>query len=842
MKKGIIWNVKDQGKEIEVTIKDGNITLSCIIPVDKKLPSIRKRKDCEYEAIDSQIIKLVVDGVMVFENREHLGNSEAEQAELDQLKGNDPIKKGVIKEFRMSNGEAIIDIKINSEVKKYRASMNQSQFSRLQEGQVCEFKVKMIWKNRRNEETNIIIRLIINGEDILLPATAPYNFVPVNSKVVKAKNQESGIVISESSDGQLKYPEIPSFDRYHEELHTGYIDVNIETLSPLYIRDTYNECQEKMAKVAGLKCKECKEKKCDECKCAQYIVNPDFFSPGGTPKIPGSSLRGMVRNLVEIVSYSQTEFYENKRFYYRKVANQGRYQNLMIEGSNNSKDGLRPAIKAGWLKKEKGKYYIYPLEKQQIYRINATLSGSSWKVLMENNEGEVHTKELAKFDFYPISFIPIGEQIHLHRRGTIYLRYALIGKKNYELGHDRANLDSQYKKGYLVLSGNMGRKHMHPVIHCPENPESDMDRVEINHDIIESYKGDISREPKADLIKMLEKYPGGVPCFYLEVEKKIKSIGHTPFFRLAYDKKVMDHIPPENRDFKGIDLARAIFGDTDKFAGRVFFEDAKIMKNTGQYNVLSPKILSTPKPTTVQHYLEPAEGKDLADWNDDTNIRGHKLYWHRKPSDDDDYRSACSWQETGQPIYDSQHTVISALKPGATFSGRIRFENLSDIELGALLFVLDLPESYAHKIGMGKPLGLGSIKIQPTLVLSNRKERYQKLFDNNRWYLPEGQRKEMQCFKNKFAGHMLCQLGKTDIGDPDKTYWYWQYNRIKDLGTMLDTSHAKLRTWMIDTEYMRIIPEQKINDFKERRVLPVPQQVVDSARKWSEGKKNDGRH
>lgn len=770
------------------------------------------------------------------------------------------MKNGEITDTQYRNMMAEIKIKVGTKEKRYKIPMGVNEYSRLKE------LLKSTKECRFEEDKDGIITLMINGVTIDLTNTnkssknlqlsqnqqktkpggaskkmqdtnkpqkyaqAPYNFVPVNSKVVKAKNQESGIVISESSDGQLKYPEIPSFDRYHEGLYTGHIDLNIEALSPLYIRDAYNKDEEKRvveAKAGGDKWE-----------------NPDFFSPGGIPKIPGSSLRGMVRNLVEIVSYSQMEFYENKRFYYRKVANQGRYQNLMIEGSNNSKDGLRPAIKAGWLKKEKGKYYIYPLEKQQIYRINATLSGSSWKVLMENNEGEVHTKELAKFDFYPISFMPAEERVYHHRNGNIKLRYALIHNNSFELDHKKAESDNRYKKGYLVLSGSMGsNKHMHPVIHCPENAESDMDRVEINHDIIESYKGDISREPKADLIKMLEKYPGGVPCFYLEVEKKIKSIGHTPFFRLAYDKKVMDHIPPENRDFKGIDLARAIFGDTDKFAGRVFFEDAKIMKNTGQYNVLSPKILSTPKPTTVQHYLEPAEGRDLADWNDDTNIRGHKLYWHRKPSDDDDdYRSACSWQETGQPIYDSQHTVISALKPGATFSGRIRFENLSDIELGALLFVLDLPESYAHKIGMGKPLGLGSIKIQPTLVLSNRKERYQILFDNNRWYLPEGQRKEMQCFKNKFAGHMLCQLGKTDIGDPDKTYWYWQYNRIKDLGTMLDTSHAELETWTIDTEYMRIIPEQKINDFKERRVLPVPQQVVDSARKWSEGEKNDGRH
>ena len=56
---------------------------------------------------------------------------------------------------------------------------------------------------------------------------------------------------------------------------------------------------------------------------------------------------------------------------------------------------------------------------------------------------------------------------------------------------------------------------------------------------------------------------------------------------------------------------------------------------------------------------------------------------------------------------------------------------------------MDLPPECAHKIGMGKPLGLGSIRISPTVVISNRTGesashtgRYGKLFDNQQWYLP----------------------------------------------------------------------------------------------------------
>ena len=38
--------------------------------------------------------------------------------------------------------------------------------------------------------------------------------------------------------------------------------------------------------------------------------------------------------------------------------------------------------------------------------------------------------------------------------------------------------------------------------------------------------------------------------------------------------------------------------------------------------------------------------------------------------------------------------------------------NLSDVELGALLWLLSLPENHYHRLGGAKPLGFGSIKLK----------------------------------------------------------------------------------------------------------------------------------
>lgn len=762
------------------------------------------------------------------------------------------MKNGEITDTQYRNMMAEIKIKVGTKEKRYKIPMGVNEYSRLKEllrgTKECTFE----------EDKDGISKLMINGVYIDLTNTnkssknlqlsqnhhktkpggaskkmqdtnkpqkyaqAPYNFVPVNSKVVKAKNQESGIVISESSDGQLKYPEIPSFDRYHEGLYTGHIDLNIEALSPLYIRDAYNKDEEKRvveAKAGGDKWE-----------------NPDFFSPGGIPKIPGSSLRGMVRNLVEIVSYSQMEFVDDTTLYYRSVADECKsirehyFDTMGQRGRNQSNPGYK--FKAGYLQRDNNGYKIIPAKE---------IAGKQYERISP-------AKQLA-FSFDWQADGPCAGS-------CITVSGPAPNGKN---------------KDWLIYPVD---NEVQPIKIMPWDLESyrnDINRYKDNNEKEKAEKrdGDLLRwlevgEEKEDSEKM-------VPCFYIEwqdeKQKQHVSFGHTAYFRLPYRLSIKKHLPPAHqRDNEVLDFAKAIFGDADKFAGRVFFEDAKIDschqdKVTGK--VVSPKILSNPKPTTFQHYLKQGNRtKDnLFHWDDkDAPLSGYKLYWHRKTPQSGDHgfgrlsdpgdryngktpqSGDHGWEATPEEVEKAktQYTKIKPINTGATFSGRIRFENLSDIELGALLFVLDLPEGCAHKIGMGKPLGLGSIKIQPTLVLSNRKERYQKLFDNNRWYLSEDEENEMQDFKNEFAGYMLCQLGKTEIDDPYKTYWH--YDRIKDLGTMLDTSHAELETWTIDTEYMRIIPEQKINDFKERRVLPVPQQVVDSARKWSKGEKNDGRH
>ena len=164
---------------------------------------------------------------------------------------------------------------------------------------------------------------------------------------------------------------------------------------------------------------------------------------------------------------------------------------------------------------------------------------------------------------------------------------------------------------------------------------------------------------------------------------------------------------------------------------------------------------------------------------------------------------------------DSQHTVITPIKKGATFEGRIRFENLTEVELGGLLLALELKENLYHKIGMAKPLGLGSIKITPTLKLIDRhseKGRYTSLFSNDQWHTAQNNEKEHKQYVQKFEKYICEKLGENGTS-------LWETERMQELKEMLDWEKTSIPGWNNKTDYLQLA------EFKKRSVLPRPSEV-----------------
>ncbi|WP_223814672.1 TIGR03986 family type III CRISPR-associated RAMP protein [Thermoanaerobacterium thermosaccharolyticum] len=617
-----------------------------------------------------------------------------------------------------------------------------------------------------------------------IPAKAPYNFIPLNECVVKAQG-------------------IPEFNKYHEDRYSGYIDLLITTKTSIYIRRDKNETE--------------------------------FFSiENGTPIIPGSSLRGMVRTLVEIVSFGKFNFVDkDRKLYYRAVGDTSSLGDKYREYLTDKSDKYNYKFFAGILVKKDSKYIIYPskfINGTQIYRID-----------LRNLPDELKSEE--PYTFKEIYYKPEEIKEHEHYRKDKYknkkipyqLKYAKLKSISLQKNKEHPS------KGYIIFSGLFGnKKHMQWVI----NEEDTNKAIIIPAEVIEEYKSDINRDEKYDVIKAAD-IGKSIPCFYIvDNENNILAFGHTGFFRLPYELTIGDHIPDNLKSDDKTDFAEAIFGKESKWASRVFFEDAVLKE--GQTDIFieetSPKILASPKPTAFQLYLEqPKEEntdlKELKHWDDkDALIRGYKLYWHRNSPDNSTKKY--SWNG-GKAINDTQHTIIKPIKRNIKFKSRIRFENLTKEELGALLFVLNLPENHYHKIGMGKPLGLGSIEIKPKLFIVDRKKRYTSLFNNDTWNLgDEDKTDEINNFKDAFGKYILRNISYNDKGNANSL---WETPRLQQLKIMLNWNNAEITDWLKKTRYMLIECPHKdhdydcicsdskkntSNEYKDRPVLPKPEKVL----------------
>lgn len=150
---------------------------------------------------------------------------------------------------------------------------------------------------------------------------------------------------------------------------------------------------------------------------------------------------------------------------------------------------------------------------------------------------------------------------------------------------------------------------------------------------------------------------------------------------------------------KPLDYIRALFGYADKagaYRSRISFGDCSAEGNVKEQKRVS-LTLAGPKPSYYKNYV--VEGKHYN--KDDFKLRGYKQYWFKKDI-----------EKENSNIKENVATKIAPLPAGTVFSGVIRFKNLSETELGLLLWCIRLNDKGFHGIGMAKPYGYGRVKME----------------------------------------------------------------------------------------------------------------------------------
>jgi len=181
------------------------------------------------------------------------------------------------------------------------------------------------------------------------------------------------------------------------------------------------------------------------------------------------------------------------------------------------------------------------------------------------------------------------------------------------------------------------------------------------------------------------------------------------------------------------------------YAGRVRFSHGVLTHNAGELPEITLAILFTPKPTTTPFYLLNAQGQPDPTVTYDTEgarLRGRKFYRYHEEARPEEYQR--------NDKSDQNRTVRGALQPGATFTFTADFENLAPLELGALLYALELEDGMVHRLGYAKPLGFGSVKVTVQEVqIIDWKKRLQSLEPEVGW-----QPVEWTSYKQSFLQQM----------------------------------------------------------------------------------------
>lgn len=557
---------------------------------------------------------------------------------------------------------------------------------------------------------------------------APYNFVPITEEIYQRYEEEK---------------KLPKHNEINSEYLSGELICSIRAITDIFVGS-------------------------GKIKIENGEKKQEFYKGiDGNYAIPGSSLRGLVRNNMQVLGFgSIAGDVENYNIMYRTVA-------AAKSKLSKSYSKIVPKnVKAGYIKKVNEEYRIYKTEDEHINK--RTFGEYNYypvyePFVMKENEDAEEQEETLPFS----AFAGDGaEKLQHIGKSTDFESYNKNGKKHvkgreneqyvpyympvyYKLNHNRkvvsivpyhGECPSDYKDGYVISTGKMSEKKRFYVV--PKYEESgyitipEKDIASFRHDY-ESKKNKLhgALEDKKLIEECrtffaLPKEGEIKPVFYyIEYDKsKIKRVyfGYTPFLRIFYEHSVLDGISEAQRKYMDangdlteavLDYPSAILGyatDKSSYKSRVYFEDMKLQEGETEYPKEKKVTLNQgePKLSSYWDYLVQDRDDVAMTYNDnDFQLRGIKQYWLRPET-----------ISGGEINNDNFAETICPLKENAVFKGKIHFKNLTKDELGLLLWSLSLEVDSNQNIGRGKAFGYGRIDIS---IEQLRLYDYHKMYESD---------------------------------------------------------------------------------------------------------------
>lgn len=529
----------------------------------------------------------------------------------------------------------------------------------------------------------------------------PYNFVSVDKQ--KIENHRKG------------YDEIYS---QNEHLHTGYLECSLLTKTPLSIPESVGNEDEEIA---------------------EHYRYPFFRVSDKSPIIPGSSIRGVLRSAYETLTDSCfSTMREDTRLSKR----------METSDVNGTKTGILVFEENEWKLYRAEKYIIYlgkkdteysPYNKKKDTELKENLEPFELKVdnnsrvrTIYHNNQMFHFGDLVKFKGYKHYIKEIvdnnsedGETLE----GVFYIGESFDNK------HGEAIFCFEKDKHGNRIIENVSSEE---IIEAKELMERTIsvyrDKAINNKESHSGYAGYESAERNGYIPVWYRKFGNG------KIRLSLAAVGRM-FYRKSLNSIIGELAPCKSKEH--ICKACALFGMTGKtsdnkqqnvsFGSRIRVTDAKPV----EYNMIGEKTLKelgSPKYTYLPFYTKDGKGYD----SNAVEIRGRKYYWHNPNLAESDY-IAVDDKDRNIKEKTKRNGTYELVGKESLFKFRIYYDEITEEQLDELMWLVSLGENekegnMCYKIGHGKPLGLGSVKM----IVDTKNERSFNLDEGYRISCEEG--------------------------------------------------------------------------------------------------------
>jgi len=467
------------------------------------------------------------------------------------------------------------------------------------------------------------------------PISSPYNFVPLNGRVLIPDWCDKISQDVPFSDGE-----------------DGTITVTLHNTTPIYIKGGMDKSDYLMS-------------------CVEVNGSRRFF-------LPATSVKGMLRSVLEILTFSQMEQFDSDYIGFREFNTKSPLNKEFSAAMEN--------VSCGWLyADDEDTYWIEDcgeIETVPLKEVQKSETGSS------SNKGKIliHTGEM---------------------RGK---KVAYLFPEN---GANRIMVEKPVFEKFLSVykPSPVGR---HETFLKAE--EECMNK----------------KTRKDDVIRSLLRSGNRLPVFFSKLNGKVMFIGLSRYFRYPMKHSIAEGVKQEicvpDGVSRPIDMAKCIFGFTssdDSLRGRVQIGHA-FCKNSVVNFIEKKGILGQPHPSFYPLYVkQDRNGSFLTYDNNGYEIAGRKRY--RVHADD---------VITEMPQGNKNENVMTSLRllsEHNCFEFKIHVHNLRPVETGALLSSLTFhnTKSCHHLIGMGKSFGFGKLEIDEITLsgFSRTDKEYMQAFE-----------------------------------------------------------------------------------------------------------------